>query len=136
MAGSEVEKALTGPESVPIERIAPWCVNNDEDDANTAKVECKAAETRAGAAHYLTHVTFSNNVVLADQSLVLLDDDDNIFFGPIDLMVEGDNTYSKDFKYPLKFPDNKGIFVQELVGGKASAVTVYLEGFTGDNPLG
>lgn len=134
MAGSEVERPLTDDGLYPIARSAHWAVNNDEDDAYTASVECKTAPG-AGKALYLTHLTLSNNVPLADQEITILDDDDNVYFGPIFLMVEGDNTYSKDFQFPLKFADNKGIFVKESVGGKASALTVYIEGFTGQSPI-
>jgi len=136
MAGSEVDIPVIDDALKPIERIAPWAVNDVIADAYTAAVELKAASTRANAAHYLTHLTLSNRVALADQAITILDDDDNIYFGPIVLMVVGDGVFSKDFKDPIKFPDNKGIFVKESVGGKASALTVYIEGYTGDVPLG
>ena len=136
MAGSEVAIPVVGENGYVIVRIgAPWAINNDEDNANTSAVECKAAPARAGEALYMTHLTLSNNVPLADQAIVIMDDDGTIYFGPIVLMVEGDNVFSKDFKCPVKFADNKGIFVQELIGGKASALTIYLEGFTGCKPI-
>ena len=134
MAGSEVERPLTGDESIPIARTAHWAVNNDEDDANTAAVLSKAAPG-AGKALYLTNLVLSKSTLLADESITLEDVDGNVYFGPMFLMDLGGSIYKKDFPRPLKFADNKAIYVKESVGGKGSALLIYIEGFTGQSPI-
>ena len=135
MAGSELERPLTGDEFIPIARSAPWAVNNNEDDANTAPVLIKAAPG-AGSALYLTSLVLSKSTLLADQAITLEDVSGNVYFGPIFLMDIGGSIYKKDFPRPLKFADNLAIYVNESVGGKGSALLVYIEGFTGQSPIG
>jgi hypothetical protein len=134
MAGSVVEFDRPGPESIPIERVKPWAVNNDEDDGSTAVLH-KSAPDRAGAALYVTHVTFSKQTAASDIAVTVEDEDENVYYGPIYLVDNGQGNFSKDFEPPLKLPDNKDLYVQG-VGGKGSALTIYIEGFTGDKPLG
>jgi len=104
-----------------------WSVNNDEDDGTPA-VALKAA-TGAGTALYLTHVTMSGQ--LTDVAVTLEDEDGTVLFGPITLQADGDGLFTKDWKYPLKITDNKGLSVSATNG---VAFTVYVEGFTGQKP--
>jgi len=123
---------LVGAGSFPIERIAPWAVNNSEDDANPA-VEMKAAPG-AGKALYLTHVTMSIQFSgISDSKVTLKDEDGTVLFGPITLQSNGEGNYTKDWRDPLKLADNKGLYVY---APDYDMFTCYVEGFTGDKPLG
>ena len=126
---------LAGPGLFPIERINPWAVNDYVAETGAAH-EVKAAPTRANSALYLTHVTMSAHfvVVIQDVKITLQDEDGTVLFGPIQLQSDGGALFKKDWKYPLKLIDNKALYV--LGNIPAASFTLYVEGFTGDKPLG
>lgn len=121
-----------------------WAVNDFVDLVLTsATAEIKAAPTGAGRALYLTHVTISigkatGAVDIDDMAVTLRDEDGKVLYGPIQVERNGNGNIKKDFKHPLKLIDNKALH-HYSVGGNASfkgAVLIYVEGFTGDKPLG
>jgi len=113
---------------LPIARSGPWAVNNDEDDASTS-VQMKESPG-AGKALYVTSLTLSGQ--LLDVAVTLVDEDDTVLFGPIFLQADGGGVFTKDWKYPLKLIDNKGLHV---LGDGATAFTAYVEGWTGQSPI-
>ena len=137
---------MTGEPERPIERDDNrWAVNYSGNFvAHALNVELKAAPTRAGSASYLTHVTmgitrnptFTNHT--PDGRLTLVDGGGVEVFGPIQFEEKGQTLMSKDFKYPLKLTNKKAL---DLTGagagsGYQASCFVYIEGFTGDKPLG
>jgi len=123
--------ALTTPTLVnelPIARSGPWCVNNNENDASTSVV-MKAAPG-AGYALYVTSLTLSGQ--LLDVAVTLVDEDDTVLFGPIQMQADGGGVFTKDWKYPLKLIDNKDLHVK---ADGATAFTAYVEGWTGQSPI-
>lgn len=127
--------ALVGAGAYPIERVKPWAVNNAITAVGAAE-ELKAAPTRAGSALCITHVTMSAHEadqLIQDVKITLQDEDANVLYGPIQLQVDG-SPFKKDWKNPLKLIDNKALYVLGNIG--AASCTVYVEGFTGDKPLG
>lgn len=137
---------LTGIGEHPIERDDNrWAVNySGSFVAHALNAELKAAPTRNGSALYITHVTmgitrnptFTNHT--PDGRLTLVDGVGTEVYGPIQFEENGQTNISKDFKYPLKITDKKAL---DLTGaGKGSGYQascfVYVEGFTGDKPLG
>ena len=115
---------LAGPGLMPIMRIGPWAVNNDEDDANGAAVALKAAPG-AGYSLYLTHVTLSGRA--ADLAITLRDGT-TVIYGPIQMQDNGGGNFTKDWEYPLKLTSNAAL---NVYASAATAFTVYVEGFTG-----
>lgn len=132
----------------PIERDDNrWALNFPSADYGAAGLneELKAAPTGAGRALYLTHVTIGTRDNAAagytmDARVSLVDGIGDTVFGPIQLQSQGTTTIQKDFDPPLKITDNKAL---DCVAAAASATAmyaaaclVYVEGFTGDKPLG
>jgi len=105
--------------------------------------ELKAAPTRTNSALYLTHVTMG---IVADSTwhyeidnkVSLIDGDGTVLFGPIQLQAQGAGLFQKDFDKPLKITDGKSLKCKGVYGGGSynTASFVYVEGFTGDVPLG
>lgn len=143
MAGTTTP-TITGDGTMPIERSAPWAVNYHSADFTTGTLaaELKTAPTRDNSALYLTHVTMgvveSTQNVMVDASITLIDGVGTSAFGPVQFQANGQTTFSKDFKYPLKITDKKALDVSgECIGsGYQAACFVFIEGFTGDKPLG
>lgn len=136
---------LTGDGMMPIERQAPWAVNHHSDDfiAGSLNNELKAAPTRSNSALYLTHVTMGlvanaafNTIV--DARLTLYDGAGLAVFGPVQLQANGQAVFSKDFKHPVKITDGKALDLSGACAGGSyqAACFVFVEGFTGDKPLG
>lgn len=129
---------LVGAGTFPIERINPWAINSAIGEVGLAE-ELKAAPTRANSALYLKHLTISAHKsalsgLIQDVKVTLQDKDGTVLYGPIQMQSDGDSTFTKDWKDPLKLIDNKALYVFGNIGG--ASVTVYVEGFTGDVPLG
>jgi len=105
--------------------------------------ELKAAPSRSNSALYVTHVTMG---IVADSTwhyeidnkLSLIDGDGTVLFGPIGLQAQGEGLFQKDFDKPLKVTDNKSLKCKGVFGGGSynTASFIYVEGFTGDKPLG
>ena len=122
--------AITTPTIVnelPIARSGPFTFNDDNTDATPAS-ELVAAPG-AGKAIYLTSVTYSDRTV--DCAVTLQDEDDNVLFGPIQLQSDGSGLFTKDWKYPLKLPDNKAL---EVLATDTVDFTIYGEYFIGQAP--
>jgi len=139
-----VTPILVGDGTHPIEVNAPWAVNFHSADfaAGGLDEELKAAPTRAGSALYLTHVTMglvdsADHGYLIDNKISLVDGIGTTAFGPIGLQVQS-GLFQKDFDPPLKITDNKALNCVGVYagGGYNTACFVYVEGFTGDKPLG
>ena len=120
---------ICGDGELPIARYAPWCLNNVENDANTAPVLLKAAPC-AGQTLYLTHATFSGR--LTDIQITLRDGDTDVLFGPIQMQANGTGTFLIDWEYPLRLTSNTGLYVY---ANAATAFMVYIEGFTGQDDI-
>ena len=136
---------LSGPGSLPVERSAPWAVNYLSSDFGTLNAELKAAPTRPNSATYITHVTMgvvetASQGYVIDCKLKLIDAVGLDAFGPIQFLSDGQTTFSKDFNPPMKITDNKALDIYGRSAGKGAgyytAAFVYIEGFTGDKPLG
>ena len=133
---------LTGHE--PIERDHNrWALNSPDNVliGGAANVELKAAPTRDGSALYVTHVTMGmakNTNRILDVKLTLVDGAGSNVLGPMQLQENGQSTYSKDFKHPMKLTDKKALDLTAAgaAAGYQAACFVYVEGFTGDSPLG
>ncbi len=126
-------------------RTGPWAVNYLSSDFATLNIELKTAPTRANSATYLTHVTMSlvetaSQGYVIDCKLRLIDGVGDTAFGPIQLTARGQSTFSKDFTKPLKITDNKALDLYGTSAGKGAgyytACFVFIEGFTGDAPIG
>jgi len=137
--------ALTGDGMMPIEKIAPWAVNYHSADfiAGTHAGELKAAPTRADSALYITHVTLglvanAANNIISDANLKLVDGSGITVFGPVQLQANGQGVFSKDFEHPLKIVNQKALDISGVGAGGSyqSACFVFVEGLTGDKPLG
>ena len=133
-----------GPGTYPIEKIKPWAVNFHSADFGAGGInqELKAAPTGAGKAHYVEHVTMGlvDNALqgyLIDNKISLTDGDGTVVFGPIGQQVKS-TPFKKDFDPPLKLVDNKSLKGKAVYAGGSynSACFIYVEGFTGDKPLG
>jgi len=137
---------LTGKSTHPIEVNANrWAVNFHSDDfgAGGLNEEIKAAPSGTGRATYLTHVTMG---IVADSvkgyeidcKLSLIDGAGSTVFGPIQFQAQGTSHVQKDFDPPLKITDEKALDCTGVYGGGGydTACFVYIEGFTGDKPLG
>ena len=118
-----------------VERIAPWAVNDYVEETGAAH-EVKAAPVGAGKALYLTHVTMTAHfvVVIQDVKITLQESDGTVLYGPIQMQSDGEGLFKKDWKNPLKLTDNTALYVYGNVPG--ASFTLYVEGFTGDKPLG
>ena len=120
-----------------------WAVNSADNVliGGNVNVELKGAPTRANSALYLTHVTMgmaTNWNRVLDVKMTLLDGAGITVLGPIQLQENGQSIYSKDFEHPLKLTNEKAL---DLTGtgaaaGYQAACFVYVEGFTGDMPMG
>ena len=102
---------LAGAGIFPVERYAPWAVNDYVAETGAAH-EVKAAPG-AGKALYLTHVTMSAHFVVAiqDVKITLRDEDGAVLYGPIQMQSDGSGLFMKDWKDPLKLIDNKALYV-------------------------
>ncbi len=120
---------IIGPGLMPIVRLAPWAINNDEDDANGAAVSIKTAPG-TGYSLYLEHLTLSGRT--ADIAITLRDGATDVLFGPIQMQADGSGTFTKDWPNPIKLTTNTALYVYASV---ASAFTVYVEGFTGKDKV-
>ena len=122
-------------------RTGPWAVNYLSSDFSTLNIELKAAPTRTNSATYITHVTMGivadDSDIIVDANLTLIDGAGSAVFGPIQLQSNGQAVFSKDFKYPMKITDNKALDISgsAVNGAYQSAAFVFIEGFTGDNPI-
>ena len=126
-------------------RTGPWAVNYLSSDFATLNYELQAAPTRTNSATYITHVTMglvetASQGYVIDCKLRLFDGVGDTVFGPIQLNADGQTTFSKDFTKPLKITDNKAL---DLLGtsvrkgtGYYTACFVFIEGYTGDAPIG
>ena len=130
MSGSEIDVPIIGdPDSqFPVERIAPWAVNNDMADGSTA-VLTKAAPG-AGYALYVTNLVLSKTTSSSDIAVQLLDEDDTVYLGPLYLVDNAGALFNRTWRCPIKLAANKALYVKG-VGGKGSAFVAYVEGFTG-----
>lgn len=144
MAGTTTP-TITGDGTYPVEKSAPWAVNYYSANfiGGGLNAELKAAPTRDGSALYLTHVTMgivrdSTYGVITDAHLRLVDGAGSDAFGPIQLQSDGQSTFSKDFSKPLKITDKKALDLSGVcaTGTYQAACFVFVEGFTGDKPLG
>ena len=133
-----------GAGTYPIERIKPWAANFHSADFGAAGVnqELKAAPTGAGKALYVSQVVMglvdsAQYGYLIDNKITLTDGDGTVLFGPIGLQVTS-GPFKKDFEPPLKLVDNKSLKGKAVYAGGSynSACLIYVEGFTGDKPLG
>ncbi len=129
---------LVGAGTFPVERIAPWALNSAIGEVGVAE-ELRAAPDGAGKALYLKHVSMSahksaQSGLIQDVKITLQDEDGTVLYGPIQLQTDGSSVFKKNWKNPLKLIDNKALYVFGNIGG--ASVTVYIEGFTGDVPLG
>lgn len=126
---------LAGPGIYPIEVINPWAVNYYVEEGDPA-VEIKAAPTGAGKALYITHmiIGLATRLTGLNVAVTLQDEDANVLFGPIQLERNGQGLFTKHWNSPMKLVDNKALDVFGNVG--QTAFTIYIEGFTGDKPLG
>lgn len=131
----------------PIERDDNrWALNFPSDDFDSGGLdeELKAAPTRNNSALYLTHVTMGTvdsavSGYTMDARISLVDGNGDIVYGPIQFQSQGQTNMTKDFDPPLKITDNQALDCVAVSGGDAAyqgAVMVYVEGFTGDSPLG
>ena len=78
------------------------------------------------------------NDYLSDIELAIADGNGENVFGPVHFAPDGTTVFSKDFKYPVKITDKKALDVSGS-GGSGSykaACFVFVEGFTGDKPIG
>jgi len=137
---------MTGEAERPIERDDNrWAVNySDTFVAHGLAAELKAAPTREGSAIYLTHITmgitrnpiFTNHT--PDAYLTLVDGAGIEVFGPMQFEEGGQTLMSKDFEHPLKITDKKALDIDGTGKGSGyqASCFVYIEGFTGDKPLG
>jgi len=125
-------------------RTGPWAVNYSSGTwiGTTLAAELKAAPTKDNSALYITHVTMGvvggTSDIISDIELTLTDGVGSNLFGPVTLIDSGQTVFSKDFKYPMKVTDNKALDLTGA-GGSGSykaACFVYIEGFTGEKPLG
>lgn len=133
-----------GPGTFPIERTAPWAVNNLTADFYSTGLtgEMKAAPGTRKAI-YLEHLTLSlngNSVNdwLEDAHVSLVDGAGITIFGPIQLQVVGEGNFTKDWDPPLKITDNKALNFSAVGGGSVSyksSVLIYVEGFTAAAPI-
>ena len=136
---------LAGSGIYPIEvDCNRWAVNDFVDEIYPTATALVKAAPGVGKALYLTHVTIgaskpsSAQAYFTDVAVTLRDEDGKVLYGPIQLQTNGSGHIKKDFKDPLKLIDNKALH-HYSVGGTASsdtAVLIYVEGFTGDKPLG
>jgi hypothetical protein len=130
----------------PIEReCRRWAINYTGNFvAHSLAAELKAAPTRAGSATYITHVTMgiTRNPTFINHTpngrLTLVDGAGTEIFGPIQFEEHGQTLLSKDFRHPLKVTDKKALDLSGTGEGSGyqAACFVYVEGFTGDKPLG
>lgn len=143
MAGTTTP-TITGDGTYPIERSAPWAVNYYSADfiAGSLNAELKAAPTRDNSALYIEHVTMglveNTQKVIVDCNLTLVDGVGEEAFGPVQFCDSGTTIFSKDFTDPLKITDKKALDLTGVCAatGYQAACFVFVEGFTGDKPLG
>ena len=137
--------SITDDSCMPIERGGRWAVNYHSEDfvAGSHAGELKAAPTGAGRALYITHLTLgivsdSNYNITSDASVSILDGSGTVLFGPVQFQANGQTTFSKDFRYPIKAANEKAIDIAGVcsAGSYQASCFVYAEGFTGDKPLG
>ena len=119
---------IIGEGQWPIERTAPWAVNDDNTDADAATL-VKAAPG-AGKALYITSITMSGRTV--DVVITLQDEDGTVLIGPLQMQADGGSLFTKDFPNPIKLIDNKALYV---FATNTVDFTLFVEGFTGVSPL-
>jgi len=136
---------LIGDEMRPIEVIAPWAKNYTGTLVGGAlAAELVAAPTRDNSATYITHVTMgiTRNPVFTnhtpDAKIALIDGVGAVIFGPIQFEENGESFISKDFTKPMKITDKKAMDFSAAgsVAGYQAAIVIYIEGFTGEKPIG
>jgi len=129
----------------PIERITPWAVNFHSDDyaAGGLNEELVAAPSRSNSATYITQVIIgivesADHGYMINNKISLIDGAGVVVYGPIQLQAQGGSIITKDFDPPLKITDGKALDCTGVYGGGGynTASFVYIEGFTGDKPLG
>lgn len=133
-----------GSGTFPVERTAPWAVNNHTADFYSTGLtdELKAAPG-ARKATYLEHLTLSlngNSVNgwLEPAHVSLVDGAGITVFGPIQLQIIGEGNFTKDWNPPLKIADNKALKYSAVGTGTVnykSSVLIYVEGFTAAAPI-
>ena len=122
-------------------RTGPWAVNYyGTCVGGSLAAELKAAPTRPNSATYLTHVTMGivsdANHIMSDGKLTLIDGSGDEVFGPVQFTADGQQLFSKDFKYPLKITDNKALDLSAAcAAGYQASCFVFVEGFTADGPI-
>ena len=145
VAGVVYAPHIVGSEMCPIEVVAPWAKNYTGTlVGGVLAAELVAAPTRANSATYITHVTMgiTRNPVFInhtpDAKITLIDGVGDCIFGPIQFEENGQTFMSKDFTKPLKITDKKAVdfLAGGAVAGYQAAIVIYIEGFTGDKPLG
>jgi len=144
MAEDTSTPKMAGDGSMPIERSAPWAVNFRSADfiGGSLNVELKAAPTRDNSAHYITHITMgtvasAEYTIICDCNLTIVDGGGSNAFGPVQFCNDGQTTFSKDFSNPLKITDGRAIDLTGVASsGYQPSCFVFIEGFTGDKPLG
>ena len=136
---------ITDDSCMPIERGGRWAVNYHSENfiGGTHTGELKAAPTGTGRALYITHLTVgivadSTYKITTDAYISIVDGSSAVLFGPVQLQANGQTTFSKDFRYPIKAANEKAIDVAGVcpAGSYQAVCFVYAEGFTGDKPLG
>jgi len=144
MAGTSYP-SITDDSCMPIERGGRWAVNYSSGDfiAGSLAAELKAAPTGSGRALYITHLTLgivadSTYNITTDARISILDGSGTVLFGPVQFQANGQTTFSKDFRYPIKAANEKALDISGVcsAGSYQAACFVYAEGFTGDKPLG
>jgi hypothetical protein len=124
-------------------RTGPFAVNYSSGDfiAGSLNAELIAAPTRTNSATYVTHVTMGivadSSGIVVDARLTLVDGVGTDMFGPVQFVDSGTTVFSKDFTKPMKVTDNKSLDVSgsAVNGAYQAAAWVYVEYYTGDNPL-
>jgi len=132
-------------EEITHARTGPFAVNYHSDNfvGGALNAELIAAPTRTNSATYITHVTMGITIptstnYIADAELMLIDGIGDEMFGPVLLQSNGQSTFSKDFTKPMKVTDNKAVDISGSNAGAGSyqpACWVYVEYYTGDNPI-
>lgn len=133
-----------GPGTFPVERTAPWAVNNHTADFYSTGLtgEMKAAPGTRKAT-YLEHLTLSLNKDsvngwLEPAHVSLVDGAGITVFGPIQLQIIGGGNFTKDWDPPLKITDNKALNFLAVGAGNVnykSSALIYVEGFTAAAPI-
>ena len=123
------EQVICGPEKLPIVRLAPWAVNDREEDAAAEPVKLKDAPG-VGYSLYVTELILSDG--LLKLAICLRNGDTDNLFGPVLLEANGEGNFLKDFEKALKLTTNTALYVS---ADDLQNFTVYVEGFTGKDEV-